>query len=280
MEEIALQESDRVINDPRLKVQLLNWTLNYIWNVLNPGILPGIYLEDAPFTWDYLSVLTTSPKKWHKERARMGKDGKPNTPWEADKWEETLEGSTGDSAEFGGETEGFWKGIGFTRNPTFALVLMFSLMAFTRNTSTNLFPLILGLFLEIGGPGSCILNTLSNTGACVLVTKIECLKKVLSKDAVAYTVSLMQSPGMFYLIFDNINIFLCKSQQRLFNKNSMIHATNTAVIALPDAAAVVPLSQTVYKLPLPVIELEVQPETLMHLRLDVSKIFHQLLDSQ
>jgi hypothetical protein len=40
---------------------------------------------------------------------------------------------------------------------------------------------------------------------------------------------------MFYLIFDNINIFLRKSQQRLFNKNSMIHATNAAVIALPDA---------------------------------------------
>ncbi|KAJ7663758.1 hypothetical protein DFH06DRAFT_1324275 [Mycena polygramma] len=40
---------------------------------------------------------------------------------------------------------------------------------------------------------------------------------------------------MLYLIFDNINIFLRKSQQRLFNKNSMIHATNAAVIALPDA---------------------------------------------
>ncbi|KAJ7813607.1 hypothetical protein B0H14DRAFT_3749508 [Mycena olivaceomarginata] len=235
MEEIALQESDRIINDPCLKVQLLDCTLDYIWNVLNPGILPGIYLEDAPFTWDYLSVFTTSPNKWRKERARMGKDGKPNTPREADEWEETPEGSTGDSAEFGGETEGFWKGMGFARNPTFALVLVFSLMAFTRNTGTNLFPLILGLFLEIGGTGSRILNTLSNAGACVSVTTIERLKKVLSEDAVAYAVSLMQSLGMFYLIFDNINIFLCKSQQRLFNKNSIIHATNAAVIALPEA---------------------------------------------
>jgi hypothetical protein len=108
-------------------------------------------------------------------------------------------------------------------------------MAFTRNTRTNLFPLILGLFLEIGGTGSHILNTLSNTGACVSVTTIEHLKKILSEDAVAYAVSLMQSSGMFYIIFDNINIFLRKSQQRLFNKNSMIHATNAAVISLPDA---------------------------------------------
>ncbi|KAJ7196101.1 hypothetical protein GGX14DRAFT_376422, partial [Mycena pura] len=112
---------------------------------------------------------------------------------------------------------------------------VFSLMAFTRNTGTNLFPMILGLFLEIGGTGSRILNTLSNAGACVSVTTIERLKKVLSEDAVAYAIALMQSPGMFFLIFDNINIFLRKSQQRLFNKNSMIHATNAAVIALPDA---------------------------------------------
>ncbi|KAJ7178013.1 hypothetical protein C8R46DRAFT_888180 [Mycena filopes] len=235
MEEIALQESDRVINDPRLKVRLIDCTLDYIRSALNPGILPRIYLEDAPFTWDYLSVFTTSPNKWRKERARTGKDGKPATPREADEWEETPEGSTGDSAEFAGETEGFWKGMGFARNPTFALVLVFSLMAFTRNTGTNLFPLILGLFLEIGGTGSRILNTLSNAGACVSVTTIERLKKVLSEDAVAHAVSLMQSPGMFYIIFDNINIFLRKSQQRLFNKNSMIHATNSAVVALPDA---------------------------------------------
>jgi hypothetical protein len=45
----------------------------------------------------------------------------------------------------------------------------------------------------------------------------------------------MQGPGIFYIIFDNINIFLRKSQQRLFNKNSMIHATNVAVISIPDA---------------------------------------------
>ncbi|KAJ7786989.1 hypothetical protein B0H14DRAFT_3506087 [Mycena olivaceomarginata] len=235
VEEIALQESDRVINYPRLKVRLLDCTLDYIRNVLNPGILPRIYLEDAPFTWDYLSVFTTSPNKWHKERARMGTDGEPATPREVDEWEETPEGSTEESAEFAGETEGFWKGMGFARNPTFALVLVFSLMAFTRNTGTDLFPLILGLFLEIGGTGSRILNTLSNAGVCVSVTTVERLKKVLSEDAVAHAVTLIQSPGMFYLIFDNINIFLRKSQQRLFNKNSMIHATNAAVVALPDA---------------------------------------------
>jgi hypothetical protein len=47
-----------------------------------------------------------------------------------------------------------------------------------------------------------------------------------------------------------------------------------------DHYRVLPLSQAAYKLPLPVIELEVQPETLTRLRLDVLKSFRQLLDSQ
>ncbi|KAJ7711858.1 hypothetical protein B0H14DRAFT_2645581 [Mycena olivaceomarginata] len=41
------------------------------------------------------------------------------------------------------------------------------IMAFTRNSGTNLFPTMLDLFLEIGGTSSRILNTLSNAGACV-----------------------------------------------------------------------------------------------------------------
>ncbi|KAJ7210935.1 hypothetical protein C8J57DRAFT_1539795 [Mycena rebaudengoi] len=228
MAEIALKESDCVINDPRLKVRLKSCTLDYIRSVLNPGTLLGIYLQDAPYTWDYLSVFTTSPNDYRKKRARKGDKSKKNMAAEGDEWEETVEGSTDEGREFEGETGGFWKDMGFARNATFALVFVFSIMAFTRNTGTNLFPMILGLFLEIGGTSSRILGTLSNAGACVSITTIERLKKILSEDAVSYAVALMRGPGVFYIIFDNINIFLRKSQQRLFNKNSMIHATNRA----------------------------------------------------
>ncbi|KAJ7877387.1 hypothetical protein B0H14DRAFT_3783481 [Mycena olivaceomarginata] len=235
MDEIALQESDKVMNDPRLKVRLKDCTMDYIRNILNPGILPGIYLEDAPYTWGFLSVFTTSPNEYRKKRARKGAKAKVATPVEPDEWEETPNGSSDDGAAFAGETGGFWKDMGFARNATFALVFVFSIMAFTRNTGTNVFPMILGLFLEIGGTSSRILNTLSNAGACVSITTIERLKKILSEDAVAHAVNLMQGSHLFYIIFDNINIFLRKSQQRLFNKNTMIHATNVAVISLPDA---------------------------------------------
>ncbi|KAJ7793741.1 hypothetical protein B0H14DRAFT_3559321 [Mycena olivaceomarginata] len=201
MDEIALQESNKVISDPRFE-----------------GSIGSL---EAPYSWDYLSTFTTSPNEYRKKRSKKAKDGKLSVPVEADEWEETPEGSTDESAEFAGETGGFGKGMGF------ALVFVF--------TGTNVFPMILGLFLEIGGTGSRILSTLSNAGACVSITTIERLKKVLSEDAVAHAVALMRGPGIFYIIFDNINISLRKSQQRLFNKNSMIHATNAAVISIPNA---------------------------------------------
>ncbi|KAJ7830057.1 hypothetical protein B0H14DRAFT_3465094 [Mycena olivaceomarginata] len=228
MDEIALQESDKVINDPRLKVRPKDCTLDFIRNILDPGKLPGIYREDAPYTWDFLSIFTTSPNEYRKKQARKGAKAKPVTPVEPDEWKETPAGSSGDGDVFAGETGGILERHG-------ALVFVFSIMAFTRNTGTNVFPMILGLFLEIGGTSSRILTTLSSAGACVSITTIERLKKIISEDAVVHAVTLMQGPGIFYIIFDNINIFLRKSQQRLFNKNSMIHATNVAVISIPDA---------------------------------------------
>lgn len=109
------------------------------------------------------------------------------------------------------------------------------MMAFTRNSQTNLFPLIFGLFLEIGGTGSRVLSALSNAGACVSIATIERLKGILSDDAKRSAIELMKGTAQYFLIFDNINIFLRKSQQRLFNKNSMIHATNAVVISIPEA---------------------------------------------
>lgn len=38
MDEIALQESDRVINDPLLRLYLVDCTMDFIRNVLNPGV--------------------------------------------------------------------------------------------------------------------------------------------------------------------------------------------------------------------------------------------------
>jgi hypothetical protein len=141
MDEIALQESDKVMNDPRLKVRLKDCTMDYIRNILNPGILPGIYLEDAPYTWDFLSVFTTSPNEYRKKRARKGAKAKVATPVEPDEWEETPNGSSDDGAAFAGETGGFWKDMGFARNATFVSAILS--LAISKSNSPR--PLYLSL---------------------------------------------------------------------------------------------------------------------------------------
>ncbi|KAJ7241066.1 hypothetical protein C8J57DRAFT_1244885 [Mycena rebaudengoi] len=63
------------------------------------------------------------------------------------------------------------------------------------------------------------------------------LKARISDDAIQLGITLIRSGTMFCTLFDNINIFLRKSQQRITNRNSMIHATNVALIAIPDLEA-------------------------------------------
>ncbi|KAI0063040.1 hypothetical protein BV25DRAFT_1765596, partial [Artomyces pyxidatus] len=237
--EIVLEESDNVITDPELKIRPSECTMDTIRDALDPGKLASKYSSLAPFTWSLLSVFTTSPNRYRKEKARReAKEGKEKeVAVEESNWEDDDNDiqDAGQDSEFLGESGRYWKSKGFVRNATFTLVFAISMMAFTRNSATNLLPLLLGLFIEIGGTGARTIATFSNAGVCVSVTTIERLKKILSDDAKQYAISLMQSTGRWYIIFDNINIYLRKFQQRLFNKNSMIHATNAVVISLPDA---------------------------------------------
>ncbi|KAJ7804907.1 hypothetical protein B0H14DRAFT_2527121 [Mycena olivaceomarginata] len=73
---------------------------------------------------------------------------------------------------------------------------------------------------------------LSNAGVSVSIRTIERLKVIISDDAIRLAVELMTSGQVFFTIFDNINIFQRKSQQRLANTNDMINATNCAIVGL------------------------------------------------
>lgn len=75
---------------------------------------------------------------------------------------------------------------------------------------------------------------LSNVGISVAGRSIERLKKRISEDAIEYAVQLITSGHMFCTIFDNINIYVRKFQQRVTNQNEMIHATNAAIIAIDE----------------------------------------------
>lgn len=108
------------------------------------------------------------------------------------------------------------------------------MLAFVRNRATNLLPLLLCLFFKISGTSTRVIRMLSNVGVCVSGRTAERLKVRISEDAIQLAVALVRSGRMFMTIFDNINIFLRKSQQRITNRNSMIHATNVALFALKD----------------------------------------------
>ena len=92
----------------------------------------------------------------------------------------------------------------------------------------------MGLFLKINGMSSCVMAVLSNASICISSRTVERLKKHISDDAIDYAVKLVASRHLFTMIFDNINIYLRKFQQRVTNQNLMIHATNCAVIAIDE----------------------------------------------
>ena len=109
-----------------------------------------------------------------------------------------------------------------------------NMLIFARNQPTNILPLMMGLFLKINKKSSRVMTILGNAGVCVSSQTVERLKKHISDDAVEFAVELVASGHLFSTIFDNINIYLRQFQQRITNQNSMIHATNCAVIALDE----------------------------------------------
>ncbi len=59
---------------------------------------------------------------------------------------------------------------------------------------------------------------------------VEMVKLRLSQDAIQLAVDYILSGKLFYIIFDNINLYLRKYEQTLGNQNRMIHATNAAIM--------------------------------------------------
>ena len=113
------------------------------------------------------------------------------------------------------------------------LVAIF-ICAFVRNRTTNILALALGLFFKINGTSERVLVLLSNLGLSISSSSIERLKLQISKDAVQLAIDLITGPSLFYIIFDNINLYLRKFQERITNRHSMIHATNVAVGSISE----------------------------------------------
>ncbi|KAJ7066884.1 hypothetical protein B0H15DRAFT_807522 [Mycena belliarum] len=217
--------------------------------LLQPGLLAAKYRGLAPFLYGLLEIFSASPNRYRKERrkreekaaerdsasepAAVDESDECDSDWEDDQDMEFDEAGAAES------TPAWDRFEGFSRNPVFAIIVAISMLAFVRNRATNLLPLLLGLFFKISGTSTRVLNMLSNTGVSVAGRTVERLKIRISDDAIQLGIDLVLSGQMFCTLFDNINIFLRKAQQRITNPNSMIHATNVALIAVNgiDAAA-------------------------------------------
>ncbi|KAJ6624449.1 hypothetical protein B0H10DRAFT_1943318 [Mycena sp. CBHHK59/15] len=234
--ELALQESDRVISSPLLSIRLKTLTIRHLREMLHPTKLIETVEGLAPFTWGILHTFCASPNASRKRKKAEQDEPMPagEEDWEDDQNDDPdLESGEADPGPSAGRS---WTRDypGFSRNPIFAILLTISMLAFVRNRATNILPLILGLFFKISGTSSRVVLMLSNAGVCVSSRTVERLKVHITEDAIQLAVQLITSGRVFFTIFDNINIFLRKSQQRLSNTNDMINATNCAVVGVED----------------------------------------------
>ncbi|KAF7965706.1 hypothetical protein HWV62_42205 [Athelia sp. TMB] len=225
--EIALEESDRIIKDSSFKIKVKNLTIRGIHDLLQPKALVQKFCTAAPFMFALMQTFATSPNRQRKRKTGTATGGQDDS--EADgEWEDEPDIESSENRgnlESEGLDEDWWKNYnGFSRNPVL-------------NRATNILPLILGLFFKILGTSARVIQMLSNAGICVSGRTVERLKGRISEDTISLAVELIKSGRLFYIIFDNINIFLRKSQQRITNLNNMIHATNCAVIDLGDDTA-------------------------------------------
>ncbi|KAJ7337029.1 hypothetical protein DFH08DRAFT_705992 [Mycena albidolilacea] len=232
--ELALQDSNRLINNPDLRIKMKTLTIHKLRTLLHPQKLIEVFKDLAPFMWQIMHTFCASPNNHRRRRAA-----------EADAVE-----AMGDSDEdvlmpdVESEDEKDWADDpnleAGEADPDLAILLSLGMLVFVRNRATNVLPLILGLFFKISGTSSRVVQMLSNAGVCVSGDPVERLKVRISEDAIKLAVELITSGQVFFTIFDNINIFLRKSQQRLANTNDMINATNCAVIGVDDIEPFIP----------------------------------------
>ena len=64
--EMVLEESDKLIGDKELQVNMKDLTLRSIQSLLQPEVIVKKYRLLAPFTWTLLETISASPNKHRK----------------------------------------------------------------------------------------------------------------------------------------------------------------------------------------------------------------------
>jgi hypothetical protein len=116
--EIALGESNKIIEDPVLQVKMKDLTIASIRELLQPQKIIEKYQEAAPFTWAVLETFAASPNKWRGRAAT-----KETAPVE----EERSDWDDDPNIDDEEAPDSRWENVrlkGFARNPTFVSVFL------------------------------------------------------------------------------------------------------------------------------------------------------------
>jgi hypothetical protein len=121
--ELALQDSDRVISSPLLRIRLSTLTIAELRSLLNPTRLVETIKGLAPFTWGILDTFCASPNRSRTQRKANTDDPMPETnPAEPD-WDDDpndVDVDSGDADPDAAPQRSWSKDYpGFSRNPVF-----------------------------------------------------------------------------------------------------------------------------------------------------------------
>ncbi|KAF6764945.1 hypothetical protein DFP72DRAFT_1058761 [Ephemerocybe angulata] len=230
--EIALKESDRIINAKELKIRTKNVTSDTFSTVFTPGRLREFYQTNSPFIWGILETFAASPNRYRKRVERKKAAGDWEDVMDQDERDDDPDFDEDDPAAV--RSQGAPELPGFSRDPDMAILISISAMTFARNRATNLLPTICGVFFKIEGTSSRVVRMLSNIGLSVSSKMVERIKENISDDAIRRARTLMKSGRPFVTVFDNLNFYLRKHQQRITNQNESLNVTNSAILGIPD----------------------------------------------
>ncbi|KZT43583.1 hypothetical protein SISSUDRAFT_1029737 [Sistotremastrum suecicum HHB10207 ss-3] len=235
-------EFKKAIKSDKLRLKVDKLTVKEVCESLDLAHLVAIYSDLMPFLAKLLLYLVETPNKYrtqkaqreareiakHQEEVANGVAGAADE--QAD--EEIREALENDGGE--DEVEGLtW--ISGEERAKLIVVTGLSNLLFACNQATNYFSLLFGLFLSIEGSSVRVITCLNKLGLSVSSRTVDRLRTRLSEDAVERAQEVVKGSDPWMVVIDNLNIFVRKDQQRLFNENTMLNITNCAILKFPPS---------------------------------------------
>ncbi|KAH9917475.1 uncharacterized protein B0H18DRAFT_883755, partial [Fomitopsis serialis] len=113
-------------------------------------------------------------------------------------------------------------------------VIIISMLLFARNRATNLFQVVIGIFLSSTGAGRRVINTFNHMGLSVSYDTVQRCLVALSDSSKEHANQFIRTMvRLWALVYDNINFTLRKASQRLDSTTTQLNATTSAVFSLP-----------------------------------------------